>query len=154
VADRRPFLGALPADLVERFEQAGWLLIRNYTRGHRASLADAFGTDYRGAVESTAVPWIDFDATDGALRTRQRRRAVVPHPINGRRCCSIRSLPETSGHWPGAARYPGGRLRRDGCVHTRFGTGDRSARDIVQTINQAYEAHTVCERWEAATCCW
>src|SRR6266496_3973291 len=52
VADSPAVLDALPADLVERFEQAGWLLIRNYNEDIGASLADAFGTDDRGAVES------------------------------------------------------------------------------------------------------
>src|SRR5207247_4614978 len=88
VADSPAVLDALPADLVERFEQTGWLLIRNYNEDIGASLADAFGTDDRGAVESYCrAHGIDFEwRPDGALRTRQRRSAVVPHPINGRRC--------------------------------------------------------------------
>ncbi len=33
--------------------------------------------------------------------------------------------------------------------NTRFGNGDPINADIVQTINEAYEAHTARERWEA-----
>ena len=153
VADSPAVLNALPADLVERFEQAGWLLIRNYNEDIGASLADAFGTDDRGAVESYCrAHAIDFEwRPDGALRTRQRRRAVVPHPINGRRCWfnQIAFLNE----WtldPELREYLVDLYGEDGLpFNTRFGNGDLISADIVQTINQTYEAHTVCERWQA-----
>ena len=51
VADSPNVLNALPADLVERFERVGWLLIRNYNDDIGASVADAFGADDRRAVE-------------------------------------------------------------------------------------------------------
>src|SRR6266478_3467676 len=78
IADSPTVLDALPADLVERFEQAGWLLIRNYNDDVGASLAEAFGTEDRGAVESYCrAHAIEFEwGQDGALRTRQRRSAV------------------------------------------------------------------------------
>src|SRR5213594_3708916 len=52
VADSTSVLQALPRELVERFERVGWLLIRNYNGEIGASVAEAFGTDDRGAVES------------------------------------------------------------------------------------------------------
>src|SRR5207249_806112 len=52
VADASTVLHALPPELVERFERSGWLLIRNYNEDIGASLADAFGTDDRRAIES------------------------------------------------------------------------------------------------------
>ncbi len=153
VADSPAVLDALPADLVERFEQAGWLLIRNYNEDIGASLADAFGTDDRGAVESYCrAHAIEFEwRPDGALRTRQHRSAVVPHPINGRRCWfnQIAFLNE----WtldPELREYLVDVYGEDGLpFNTRFGNGDPISADIVQTINETYEAHTVCERWEA-----
>jgi len=153
VADSPAVLDALPADLVERFEQAGWLLIRNYNEDIGASLADAFGTDDRGAVESYCrANAIDFEwRPDGALRSRQRRSAVVPHPINGQRCWfnQIAFLNE----WtldPELREYLVDVYGEDGLpFNTRFGNGDPIGADIVQTINEAYEAHTVCERAEA-----
>jgi len=153
VADSPAVLDALPADLVERFEQAGWLLIRNYNEDIGASLADAFGTDDRGAVESYCrAHAIDFEwRPDGALRTRQRRSAVVPHPINGRRCWfnQIAFLNE----WtldPELREYLVDVYGEDALpFNTRFGNGDPIGADIVQTINETYQAHTVCERWEA-----
>ena len=153
VADSPAVLDALPADLVERFEQAGWLLIRNYNEDIGASLAEAFGTDDRGAVESYCrAHAIDFEwRPDGALRTRQRRSAVVHHPLTGRRCWfnQIAFLNE----WtldPELREYLVDVYGEDGLpFNTRFGNGDPIGADIVQTINETYEAHTVCERWEA-----
>jgi len=153
VADSPAVLDALPADLVKRFEQEGWLLIRYYNEDIGASLADAFGTDDRGAVESYCrAHAIDFEwRPDGALRTRQRRSAVVPHPINGRRCWfnQIAFLNE----WtldPELREYLVDVYGEDELpFNTRFGNGDPISADIVQTINETYEAHTVCERWEA-----
>src|SRR5438093_4869694 len=52
VADSPAVLRELPADLVERFERVGWLLVRNYNDEIGASVAEAFGTDDRRAVES------------------------------------------------------------------------------------------------------
>src|SRR5207245_9174772 len=52
VADASAVLQSLPAELVERFERAGWLLIRNYNGEIGASIAEAFGIDDRHAVES------------------------------------------------------------------------------------------------------
>src|SRR5881396_1106291 len=51
VADSPTVLRALPTDLIKRFEKVGWLLIRNYNDDIGASVADAFGTDDRRAVE-------------------------------------------------------------------------------------------------------
>src|SRR5438045_4897594 len=56
VADAPTVLDALPAELVERFERSGWLLIRNYNDEIGAPFAEAFGTDDRGAVESYCRP--------------------------------------------------------------------------------------------------
>src|SRR5258706_12730913 len=52
VADSVNVLNALPADLVERFERLGWLLIRNYNNDIGASVPEAFGSDDRYAVDS------------------------------------------------------------------------------------------------------
>src|SRR2546427_8939678 len=47
VADSPTVLRELPAELVERFERVGWLLVRNYNDEIGASVAEAFGTDDR-----------------------------------------------------------------------------------------------------------
>lgn len=88
VADASAVLDALPRRLVRRFARQGWLLTRTYNGEIGASVAEAFGTDDRAAVEhhcrthAIAYRW----QPDGTLCTRQRRSAVVRHPATGRRC--------------------------------------------------------------------
>jgi alpha-ketoglutarate-dependent taurine dioxygenase len=153
VADAPTVLDALPAELVERFERVGWLLIRTYNEDIGASLADAFGTDDRGAVERYCrTHAIEFEwLPNGALRTRQRRGAVVRHPLTGRRCWfnQIAFLNE----WtiaPEVREYLVEVYGEDGLpFNTRFGNGDPIGADVVELINAVYEANTVRERWQA-----
>src|SRR6266404_2841810 len=153
VADSPAVLHALPRELVERFERVGWLLIRNYNDEIGASIAEAFGTDDRRAVESYChANAIKFEwQPDGALRTWQRRSAVVRHPRTGQRCWfnQIAFLNE----WtldPELREYLVDVFGEDELpFNTRFGNGDVIGAEIVQTINETYQAHTVCERWEA-----
>jgi alpha-ketoglutarate-dependent taurine dioxygenase len=153
LADGAGVLDALPQDLVERFERHGWLLVRNYNDDIGATVADAFGTTDRGAVERYCrANAIDFEWRDGGgLRTRQRRSAVVRHPLSGRRCWfnQIAFLSE----WTLTAElreYLVEVYGADGLpFNTLFGNGDPIGSDIVETINETYEAHTVREPWQA-----
>src|SRR6059036_2336024 len=153
VADSPTVLNALPADVVERFERLGWLLIRNYNDDIGASFAEAFGTGDRRAVESYCqANAIEFEwQRDGALRTRQRRRAVVQHPRTGQRCWfnQIAFLNQ----WtidPEVREYLVDIYGEDGLPFTtRFGDGDAIGADVVQLINEVYEANSARERWQA-----
>ena len=153
IADSPAVLRALPSELIERFERVGWLLIRNYRDDIGASIAEAFGTDDRRAVESYCrANAITFEwQPDGALRTWQRRSAVVRHPLTGQRCWfnQIAFLNEWTIE-PEVREYLVDVYGEDGLpFNTRFGDGDPIGADVVQLINQAYEAHTVRERWQA-----
>lgn len=153
VADSPNVLNALPTALVERFEQEGWLLVRNYNEDIGASIVEAFGTDDHHSVESYCrANAIQFEwQANGGLRTWQRRSAVVRHPLTGQRCWfnQIAFLNE----WTMDSElreYLIDIYGEDGLpFNTRFGNGDPISADIVQTINEAYEGHTVRERWEA-----
>jgi len=153
LADSPAVLEALPAELVERFERVGWRLIRNYNDEIGTSVADAFGTDDRSAVESYCrANSIEFEWREGGgLRTRQRRSAVVRHPLSGRRCWfnQIAFLNAwTMG--PELREYLVEVYGEDGLpFDTRFGNGDAIGADVVQAINEAYEANTVREEWQA-----
>ncbi len=153
IADSPTVLNALPADLVERFERLGWLLIRNYNDDIGASFVEAFGTDDRRAVESychanaIAFEW----QGDGALRTWQRRSAVVQHPLTGRRCWfnQIAFLNQ----WtidPEVREYLVELRGEEGLpFNTCFGNGDPIGVEVVELINHAYEANSARERWQA-----
>jgi alpha-ketoglutarate-dependent taurine dioxygenase len=153
VADAPTVLDALPIELVNRFEREGWLLVRNYTEDIGASYAEAFGTDDRRRVESYCrANGIAFEwQPDGGLRTWQRRSAVVRHPLNGDRCWfnQIAFLNE----WtidPDVREFLVDVYGPDGLpFNTRFGNGDRIGADVVQLLNEVYEANTCREPWRA-----
>jgi alpha-ketoglutarate-dependent taurine dioxygenase len=153
VADSRAVLDALPAELVTRFERDGWILTRSYNDEIGATVAEAFGTDDRGAVEAYCrANAIGFEwQPDGGLRTWQRRSAVLHHPVTGQRCWfnQIAFLNE----WtidPEVREYLVDMYGADGLpFNTRFGNGDPIGADIVQLLNHVYEVNTVREPWQA-----
>src|SRR5437667_8200475 len=153
VADSPTILHALPTELIKRLEKVGWLLIRNYNDDIGASVADAFGTDDRRAVENYCrANAIEFEwQPDGALRTWQRRSAVVHHPHTGQRCWfnQIAFLNQ----WtidPEVREYLVDMYGEDGLpFNTRFGNGDRIGAEVVGLINGVYEANSARERWQA-----
>ena len=153
LADSPAVLEALPAGPVERFERVGWLLIRNYNDEIGTSVADAFGTDDRNAVESyCGANSIEFEWRDGGvLRTWQRRSAVVRHPLSGQRCWFNQAAFLNA--WtmaPELREYLVDTYGADGLpFDTRFGNGDPIGPDVVQAINEAYEANTLREAWQA-----
>jgi alpha-ketoglutarate-dependent taurine dioxygenase len=153
IADSPTVLQGLPIELIERFERVGWLLIRNYNNEIGATIAEAFGTDDRRAVESYCrANAIKFEwQPDGALRTWQRRSAVVRHPVTGQRCWfnQIAFLNEWTMD-PELREYLVDVYGVDGLpFNTRFGNGDAIGADIVQLINEVYEANVVREPWQA-----
>ncbi len=153
VADSVTVLDALPSELVERFEREGWMLTRSYNDEIGASVAESFGTDDRSAVESYCrANAIDFEwQPDGALRTRQRRRAVVGHPVSGERCWfnQVAFLNE----WtlaPEVREFLVDVYGSEGLpFNTCFGNGDPIGEDVVLLLNDVYEANTSREPWQA-----
>ncbi|SHN84577.1 Taurine dioxygenase, alpha-ketoglutarate-dependent [Geodermatophilus obscurus] len=152
VADAPTVLEALPADLVARFEREGWMLLRSYNDEIGAPWPEAFGTADRGEVEAYCrangieVEW----QPDGGLRTRQRRSAVVRHPVTGRRCWfnQVAFLNE----WTLAEEvreYLVDVYGREGLPFTTaFGDGSSIGEDVVELLNSVYEQHTAREPWQ------
>ncbi|GHO99663.1 hypothetical protein KSF_097110 [Reticulibacter mediterranei] len=153
IADSPTVLAALPVQLVKRFEQEGWLLTRSYNDEIGASIAEAFGTEDRRAIESYCrANKIEFEwQPDGGLRTRQRRNAIVHHPVTGQRCWfnQIAFLNEWTLN-PEVREYLIDMYDADGLpFNTRFGNGDPIDEEIIQLLNQVYAANTVREPWQA-----
>jgi alpha-ketoglutarate-dependent taurine dioxygenase len=153
LADATAMLEVLPADLVQRFEREGWILDRAYREDFGVSCEEAFGTGDRAAIKSYCrANAVEFAwEPDGTLRTRQRRSAVVRHPVTGRRCWfnQVAFLsewamdPEAREHLVnlyGADALP---------FSTRFGHGDPVGEDIVQLLNQTYDAAASRVSWQA-----
>ncbi|MDJ0382297.1 amino acid adenylation domain-containing protein [Streptomyces sp. G-G2] len=153
VADSADVLEALPAGLVSRFETQGWRLDRNYTDTVGVSLADAFGTADRAAVEAYCArrgitsSW----QQGGDLRTSQRAAAVLTHPLTGRRGWfnQIAFLNE----WtldPLIREYLTFEFGDDGLpFNSTYGSGAHLDEDTVLAINAVYEKHTLREPWRA-----
>jgi len=153
VADAAAVLAALPSPLVERLEREGWMLVRNYNKEIGASVAEAFGTEDRHAVESYCrANGIEFEwRPNGGLRTWQRRSAVLQHPVTGRRCWfnQIAFLNE----WtldPEVREFLVDSYGVEGLPFTTcLGGGDPIGVDVVQLINEVYAANTRREPWHA-----
>jgi alpha-ketoglutarate-dependent taurine dioxygenase len=153
VADAAAVLRVLPTDLVERFEREGWLLTRSYGGAMGATIAEAFGTDSRAAVERYCrANAIEYEwQPDGGLRTRQRRRAVITHPVSGQHCWfnQIAFLSK----WtldPDVREFLVETCGPDGLpFNTRYGDGEEIAEDVVREINEVYDAATTREPWRA-----
>ncbi len=149
LASANRMLDELPADLVRRVEEHGWILDRNYTDEIGLSFEAAFGTADREAIDTyCAENSIDAEWTgDGGLRTSQRRRAVVEHPVTGARSWfnQIAFLNE----WtlkPDVRDLLVDMYGADGLPFTtRLGDGDPIDADVVATINAAYDACTIRE---------
>jgi alpha-ketoglutarate-dependent taurine dioxygenase len=153
VADASAVLDALPRTLVARFEREGWLLTRSYNQEIGSSVAEAFGTDDPADVEAycRANAITVARHPDGELRTRQRRPAVVRHPVTGQRCWfnQVAFLNQ----WtldPDVREYLVEIYGEDGLpFNTRFGDGDPIDEDVVALINEVYSAHTLREPWQS-----
>ena len=155
LADSPAVLHALPAELVERFEQVGWLLIRNYNEDIGASIAEAFGADDRRAVESYCrANAIQFEwKPNGGLRTWQRRSTIVRHPCTGQRCWfnQIAFLNQWTMD-PEVHEYLVDLYGEDGLpFNKRFGNGDPIGPDVIQLIDEVYGKNTACEPWQSGT---
>jgi alpha-ketoglutarate-dependent taurine dioxygenase len=153
VADSTAVMNALPPDLVQRFAREGWMLVRNYNDEIGASWEEAFGTADRGAVEAYCrANAIEFEwQPDDGLRTRQRRYAVVGHPVTGQACWfnQIAFLNEWTMD-PDVHEYLVEMYGADGLPFTTcFGGGDAVGEDVVELLNQVYDANTLREPWQA-----
>ncbi|WKX69501.1 TauD/TfdA family dioxygenase [Streptomyces sp. XD-27] len=150
VADSTAVLRALPPELVERFDRVGWRLTRTY-REVGVAWTEAFGTDDPGQVdaycaqEGIAHEWLP----DGALRTRQRRAAVVTHPGSGRpvwfnQAAFLNELTLD----PMVREYLTDVYGPDSLpFNTAYGDGEPIPAEAVDTINRAYQDATCREPW-------
>jgi alpha-ketoglutarate-dependent taurine dioxygenase len=153
LADAALMAAELPADLVESFDRRGWQLVRNYTGMIGVDWREAFGVTDRAAAEQYCrAHGIDFSwRDDGSLTTRQRRPAVLRHPVSGVRTWfnQIAFLNE----WtldPTIREYLLYEFGPDGLpFNTCYGDGEPIDEAIVKTINTTYEKLTVRTPWQA-----
>ncbi len=151
VADSAAVLRALPADLVRRFEDKdGVLYTRTYRTGMGLSWQEGFQSDDKGYVESYCADHGIETAWDGdVLRTRQRRPAVMVHPVTGRKVWfnqahlfHVHALPEAVRE--GLLEICG----EDGLPRNAYyGDGTPITADEIATIRGVYDERTLAEPW-------
>lgn len=86
LADSRRILARIPADVRRRFEERGYMYVRNFGDGVGLTWQEAFQTDDPAAVEEycrrSRIEW-EWKERGARLRTRQVRRVVARHPTAG-----------------------------------------------------------------------
>jgi alpha-ketoglutarate-dependent taurine dioxygenase len=153
LADARSVLADLPQYVSDTFARSGWQLDRTYGASLGVSWANAFHTQNRAEVERYAREHrIEFRWDErGALRTRQRRPAVVRHPRTGE-ACWFNQVAFLSG-WtldPAVRDYLVTEYGADGLpFDTSVGDGTPIGPETVEVVNAVYERRTVREPWRA-----
>ncbi|WP_328917396.1 MULTISPECIES: TauD/TfdA family dioxygenase [unclassified Streptomyces] len=152
VGDMREALRQLPPELVERFARAGWLLVRNYSELAGLPWYKTFATEDKAVAEAycrentVGYEWLD----DDSMLTRQRRSAIVTHPVTGER-----SWFNHFAFWNSRTLDPDVRevlvetYGEDGLpFNTYLGDGSSLTDAEVDAINEVYDRVTVRETWQ------
>ncbi len=152
VGDMREVLRLLPDDLRARFAEKGWLLVRNYSDFAGLPWHTSFATTDRAEIErycaenTVGLEWTE----DDSLRTRQRRSAIITHPVTGEQVWFNHTA--FWNHWTlddevrevlveafGADGMPFG---------TYFGDGTPLTQEEATALNRAYNQVTMRESWQ------
>jgi alpha-ketoglutarate-dependent taurine dioxygenase len=153
VGDMREALRLLPPELVARFEEMGWLLVRNYSELAGLPWYRTFATEDKAVAEAyCAENTVGFEwLGDDSLVTRQRRSAIVTHPVTGER-----SWFNHFAFWNSRTLDPDVRdvlvdtYGEDGLpFNTYLGDGSRLTDEEVDAVNAVYDRVTVRETWQA-----
>lgn len=153
VGDMREALSLLPPELVERFARAGWLLVRNYSELAGLPWYKTFATEDKAVAEAyceentVGYEWVD---EDDSMITRQRRSAIVTHPVTGEQ-----SWFNHFAFWNSRTLDPDIRevlletYGEDGLpFNTYLGDGTALTDAEVDAINAVYDRVTVRETWQ------
>ncbi|GGZ45669.1 TauD/TfdA family dioxygenase [Streptomyces subrutilus] len=153
VGDMREALRLLPPELVERFARAGWLLVRNYSELAGLPWYKTFATEDKAVAEAyceentVGYEWVE---EDDSMITRQRRSAIVTHPVTGEHTWFNHFA-----FWNSRTLDPDVRevlvetYGEDGLpFNTYLGDGTRLTDAEVDVINDVYDRVTVRETWQ------
>ncbi|GGM09080.1 MULTISPECIES: TauD/TfdA family dioxygenase [Micromonospora] len=153
VGDMRAALRLMPPQLRERFATYGWLLVRNFSELAGLPWQQSFATEDPAQAQRycdenvIGTEWL----AEGELRTRQRRSAIVTHPVTGEQ--------SWFNHYAFWNRYSLDADVREVLLETYgpdglpfdtyLGDGSALTREEVDAINQVYDEVTVRETWQA-----
>jgi Taurine catabolism dioxygenase TauD, TfdA family len=153
IADARAVLKRLPEQVMKKFANRGWRLVRSYGTGFGLSVEKAFGTVDRQKVEEycrsadVSAEW----SQDGILRTTQTRPVTAVHPVTGERSWFNHIV-----FWHSSTLEPDIRealiseLGPDFLpFNTCYGDGAPIPDEIVAEIADAYQAEKFSRLWRA-----
>ena len=153
VADCRAVLRRIPSDVRRRFEELGWMYVRNFHDGLGIPWQEVFGTDDRAAAEAVCrrfgsqCEWLP----DGHLRTTSRRLAIRVHPQTDEAVWFNHvAFFHVSTLEPATAQALRALFEEEDLPNnTYYGDGSPIEPDTVEAIRQAYESESVAIPWTA-----
>jgi len=152
IADVRRVYERIPAAVRGRFEEQGWMLVRNFGEGLSLPWQTSFHADSRAEVEAYfRRARIDYEWKDGGrLRTRQVRPATARHPRTGETVWFNHVA-----FWHASSLEPAVReamLSMFGEAglpyNTYYGDGSPIEDSVVEELRAAYRAETVEFGWQ------
>jgi alpha-ketoglutarate-dependent taurine dioxygenase len=152
IADVRKVLTRIPEESRERFHRKGWMLVRNFGTGYSLPWQRAFQTSDRSEVDRYCqANGIEAEWHSGEhLRIRQRRPAIVSHPVTGDLVWFNHA---TFFHVSTLApQMRAGLLaelaEEDLPYNTYYGDGTPIETEVLDTLRAAYEMETVKFNWQ------
>ncbi len=152
LADTRRILSAIDPNIVDRFRERGYMLVRNYGTKFGMGWRESFQTDSPAEVEEYCrnnridYEWLSADR----LRTRQVRQLLHRHPVSNELLwfnhCTffhISTLPSAARKFLFESVE-----ERDLPNQTYYGNGDPIESEVIAHLQQAYLNNKVIFDWE------
>jgi len=153
IADVRAVLARIPAEVRERFERHGMMLVRNFNLGFGLPWQDVFQTTERAEVEAyCAANDIRYEwGQRDHLRTSQVRPAIRRHPVTGEAVWfNHAAFFHNTSLEPGMRAALLGEYGEEGLPYdTRYGDGARIEPEVAELLRAAYLAERVLFPWES-----
>jgi alpha-ketoglutarate-dependent taurine dioxygenase len=151
IADVRKVYARIPEQVRRRFEERGWMLVRNFGEGLSLSWQDAFRVQSEKELEEYCrTARIVLERLPGdRLRTTQVRPAIAHHPHTGEPVWFNHvAFWHISSLEPTASEYLLSEYGERGVPYNTFyGDGSPIEPETIDLIRRAYEAETVAFPW-------
>ncbi|MBL0385641.1 TauD/TfdA family dioxygenase [Tumebacillus sp. ITR2] len=152
LADMRRVYERIDPEIRAKFEEKGWMLMRNYGDGFGLPWEDVFHTEDPAEMEAYCqengieVEW----KADGNLRTRQVRKAVRLHPTTGEKLWfNHAAFWHESSLEPEIRELLTAELGVEGLPYnTYYGDGTPIEEEVAAALRAATEAETIAFPWQ------
>lgn len=143
----------IPADVRERFERKGWMLVRNFGGGFGPTWQHSYHVaDREGAERYFRAAGVEFEWAGGErLRTRQVRPVTAHHPRTGATVWFNHvAFWHVSTLEPKLREMLLAEFGEEGLPYnTYYGDGARIEESVIEELREAYRRETVVFPWRA-----